>query len=179
MSANKEQLYHSFQQLFNTWYNTLCNYAYSFLKDRDTSEDIVQEVFVRIWEDRPQIIGTEGVRYYLFTAVRNNCISRLRKEKRQVVLSLDEGMPTPAPERREDPDYRALVRIAIDELPPRCREVFLLSRFSKMTYKDIARSLDISEKTVENQLGKALKLIRAFLKGKGVYLAWALVNIFL
>ena len=179
MSANKEQQYHSFQQLFDTLYNVLCNYAHSFLKDRDKSEDIVQEVFIRIWEDRPQMIGTEGIRYYLFTAVRNNCISVLRKEKRQIVLGLDEKMAEPSPEIREDADYRTLIRIAIDELPPKCREVFLLSRFSKMTYKEIASSLDISEKTVENQLSKALRSIRTFLKDKGVYLAWALVNIFM
>jgi RNA polymerase sigma-70 factor (ECF subfamily) len=176
MSTDREELYYLFQQVFDTWYNALCNYACSYLKDTDICEDIVQETFIRIWEDRPQIIRTEGIRYYLFTAVRNNCISYLRKAKRHSTMDLDDQPAAYIQDKEEEPDYRTLVRKAIDELPPRCREVFLLSRFSNMTYKEIAGSLDISEKTVENQMTKALKMMRAFLRENGVYLAWALVN---
>ena len=176
MSTDKRDSYYLFQQVFETWYNTLCNYAYSYVRDRDTCEDIVQEVFVRIWEDRPQLIGTEGLRYYLFTAVRNNCISYLRQANKHRHADPDEARPVYIQNRREQAEYRAIVRQAIDSLPPRCREVFLLSRFSNMTYKEIAGTLDISEKTVENQMTKALKLMRTFLKDNGVYLIWAITN---
>jgi RNA polymerase sigma-70 factor (ECF subfamily) len=85
----------------------------------------------------------------------------------------------PAEEKGKDLEYRVLLGKAIDSLPPKCREVFLLSRISDMSYKEIAAALGISQKTVENQLGKALKILRAFLKDKGVYLAWGMVNFFL
>ncbi|MBN8853067.1 MAG: hypothetical protein BGO55_13965 [Sphingobacteriales bacterium 50-39] len=179
MSTDKRDSYYLFQQAFETWYGTLCNYAYSYVRDRNACEDIVQEVFTRIWEDRPQLIGTEGIRYYLFTAVRNNCISWLRQAKKHSAADPDGAQPVYIEHRREQTEYRAMVRQAIDNLPPRCREVFLLSRFSNMTYKEIAGSLDISEKTVENQMTKALKLMRSFLKDHGVYLAWALTNFLL
>jgi RNA polymerase sigma-70 factor (ECF subfamily) len=180
MSTNRDHLYHSFQVVFNTWYNSLCNYADSFLKDESACEDIVQDVFMRVWKDRPDLIGTEGIRYYLFTAVRNNCITKLRREKKAGVVEWEDEAVDYIQDKENGPtDYMALVQTAIEGLPPRCREVFLLSRISNMTYKEIAASLGISVKTVENQLSKALKMIRAFLKDKGVYLAWALVNIFL
>lgn len=163
--------YHAFQVVFDTWYNVLCNYAYSYLKDEDACEDVVQEVFTRIWEHRPDLIGTEDLRYYLFTAVRNNCISQLRKEKKNNVTHWDNESAEYMQEEEDgekEQERSAAIQKAIEGLPPRCKEVFLLSRISNMTYKEIAKSLDISEKTVENQIGKALKLIRA-----------ALVNIFL
>lgn len=161
--------YSAFQVVFDTWYNALCNYAYSYLKDEDACEDIVQEVFTRIWEHRPNLIGTEEIRYYLFTAVRNNCISQLRKEKKNSTIHWENESSEYIQDKEDkERDYRAQIQKAIDGLPPKCREVFLLSRISNMTYKEIAKSLGISEKTVENQIGKALKLIRA-----------ALVNIFL
>jgi RNA polymerase sigma-70 factor (family 1) len=180
MSTNRDHLYHSFQVVFNTWYNSLCNYANSFLKDECACEDIVQDVFMRIWKDRPDLIGTEGIRYYLFTAVRNNCITKLRREKKAAVVDWKDEAVDYIPDKENGPtDYMALVQTAIEGLPPRCREVFLLSRISNMTYKEIAASLDISVKTVENQLSKALRMIRAFLKDKEAYLVWALANIFL
>jgi RNA polymerase sigma-70 factor (ECF subfamily) len=176
MHKDNRDSYHIWQQVFETWYDPLCNYAYSYTKDRNACEDIVQEVFVRIWEDRPQLIATDGVRYYLFTAVRNNCISYLRKTNKHDSGDPDEVRPVFIQHKTEQAEYRELVRQAIGILPPKCREVFLLSRFSNMTYKEIASSLDISEKTVENQMSKALKLMRAFLKDNGIYLMWALAN---
>jgi len=180
MSMPEGHQYHTFQIIFDTYYNALCSYACSYLKDEDASEDIVQEVFTRIWEHRRDLIGREDLRYYLFTAVRNNCISQLRKEKKSSAREWYDGYLDYIQDKEEgEQHYRAVLQKAIEELPPRCKEVFLLSRISNMTYKEIAGSLGISEKTVENQMGKALKLIRAFLKSKGVYLVWAaLANIF-
>src|SRR5258708_20888368 len=81
MDIPHEYQYRQFQIAFTTYYNSLCNYALNFVKNEDTSEDIVQEVFTRIWEIRRDLIGTDAIRYYLFTAVRNNCITHLRREK--------------------------------------------------------------------------------------------------
>jgi RNA polymerase sigma-70 factor (ECF subfamily) len=169
----QEHLYRQFKTVFHTYYNSLCNYAFTFVKNEDASEDIVQEVFMKIWEGRRDLLMEDSVRYYLFTAVRNNSITWLRQKKNSAITAWDgeEIFNEPAPERnREEPDQRLMLQSAIGRLPPKCREVFLLSRLSGLTYKEIAASLGISVKTVENQLGKALKIIRVFLKEKGVYL---------
>src|SRR5882757_842106 len=174
MTIPEEHLYRQFQTVFNAYYNSLCNYAFTFVKNEDTSEDIVQEVFMRIWEGRRELLLEDAVRYYLFTAVRNNSITWLRQKKNTGMVewneenSLHEAVPEK--ERGSDRDYELLLQEGIGLLPPKCREAFLLSRLSNMTYKQIAASLGISVKTVENQLGKALKILRAFLKEKGIYL---------
>lgn len=173
MIMSQEHLYSQFKMVFHTYYNSLCNYAFTFVKEEDVSEDIVQEVFMRVWEGRRELLLEDSVRYYLFTAVRNNSITHLRQKKNSAVTTWngEEIMNEPAPERKEaEPDQRLLLQKAIGQLPPKCREVFLLSRLSGLTYKEIASSLGISVKTVENQLGKALKILRVFLREKGVYL---------
>ncbi|HEX9509989.1 MAG TPA: RNA polymerase sigma-70 factor [Puia sp.] len=181
MSISQEHLYGRFQTVFNTYYNSLCNYAFTFVKNEDTSEDIVQDIFMRIWEGRRDLLLEDTVRYYLFTAVRNNSITHLRQQKNTEEWN-GEDIPdetVPEKERGNDRDYRLSLQKGIDRLPPKCREVFLLSRFSNMTYKQIAASLGISVKTVENQLGKALKNLRVFLKEEGIYLVGLLIGFFL
>jgi len=186
MHSPESPSYRQFQIVFDKYYNPLCNYALTFTKNADSSEDIVQELFVKIWEDRRDLLNDETIRYYLFTATRNNCITWLRGRKNAVILEWNEqdheSVTDPGAfsgyrdcDRETDP---ALLKEAIDRLPPKCREVFLLSRFSKMSYKDIAASLGISTKTVENQLSKALRMLRSFLKENGVYLAW-IIQLFL
>ncbi|HEY4061914.1 MAG TPA: RNA polymerase sigma-70 factor [Puia sp.] len=200
MSIPESHLYRQFQAVFDTYYNSLCNYAFTFTKNAESSEDIVQELFIKIWEDRRDLLMKNTIRYYLFTAVRNNSISWLRQEKKVVLVEWNEheetyamavqpaaaGAATSAAgagslfgeERVAVEDYREILEKGMATLPPKCREVFVLSRFSHMSYKEIASSLGISVKTVENQLGKALKILRVFLRENGVYLAYALVNFF-
>jgi RNA polymerase sigma-70 factor (family 1) len=195
MNTPESHQYRQFQAVFDTYYNSLCNYAFTFTKRAESSEDIVQELFIKIWEDRRELLTENTIRYYLFTAVRNNSISWLRQEKKFVLVEWNEREeayagtmePVTIPASRyisgeEEPgtkDYHGLLEKGLEELPPKCREVFVLSRFSHMTYKEIASGLGISVKTVENQLGKALKILRAFLRENGVYLAWAMINFFL
>jgi RNA polymerase sigma-70 factor (family 1) len=181
MNISQEHLYGRFQAVFTTYYNSLCNYAFTFVKDKDVSEDIVQELFMKIWEGRRELILQDSVRYYLFTAVRNNSISYIRKQKNTEEWNGEEIPDEVIPEKegRSEEEYRQLLQKGIDRLPPKCREIFLLSRFSNMTYKQIAGSLNISVKTVENQLGKALKSLRGFLKKEGLYLVGPLIGFFL
>jgi RNA polymerase sigma-70 factor (family 1) len=198
MNTPESHLYRQFKAVFDTYYNSLCNYAFTFTKNAESSEDIVQDLFIKIWEDRRELLMENTIRYYLFTAVRNNSISWLRQEKKFVLVEWTEReeayadtaeamgsgfqQGSPAGSVQEPAtvaDYRKLLEKGILGLPPKCREVFELSRFSHMTYKEIASSMGISVKTVENQLGKALRILRSFLKENGVYLAWALLNYFL
>jgi len=176
MDLTKELYYRRFQALFADYYSPLCNYALTFVKSAEVSEDIVQEVFTRIWESRREVILEDSARFYLFTAVRNNCITHLRKEKKTGLVEwtdqeiVYEESPQPVKEPDQEINYELLLQEGIDRLPPKCREIFVLSRLSNMKYKEIAESLGISIKTVENQLGKALKLMRLLFREKGIYM---------
>lgn len=175
MHIVNELPYQQFQKVFEQYYNPLCNYAFSFVNDLSLSEDIVQETFVKIWERKQDIISSEGVRFYLFTAVRNNCLTHLQKEKKVPIVELndydaaDEQIPVHQ-EVNVETDYRSHLAAAMDQLPPKCREVFMLSRMSKQSYKEIADTLGVSIKTVENQIGKALKILRAYVKDRKMFL---------
>lgn len=163
----EEKPYQEFRSVFEQYYNPLCNYAYSFLKDSDSSEDIVQEVFIKIWENRKDLIASNSIRFYLYTAVRNNCFTYLEKNKRTKIIPItdqDVSEDSSPLDGESGTDYNALLKQAIDQLPPKCREVFLLNRISKQSYQEVADQLNISVKTVENQIGKALRILRAFAK---------------
>lgn len=181
MTFSETDPYRQFQVVFRAYYNPLCNYAFTFTKDADASEDIVQELFIKIWEQRRELLREASIRYYLFTAVRNNCITWLRREKQLAIVQFTgyevttDTTPYPDEPVAGERDDQLLLEQAIGRLPPKCKEVFLLSRFGKLSYKEIATNLDISPKTVENQLGKALKILRAFLKESGVCLTLAVV----
>ena len=157
----------AFQKLFNTCYGDLCHYAATILKDMDEAEDVVQGVFLKIWENRNELDIKHNVRSYLFRTVYHKCINQL--EHRVVKLkyqdhgkrerSLDVQHPEVFPQEVEDN-----IKQAIGKLPPQCRKVFLLSRYEELRYSEIAHKLNISVNTVENQVSKALKILRAELK---------------
>jgi len=156
-----------FQQLFSAEYSKLCRYALSYMQDAHSAEDVVQDTFIRIWETKRDLISSPEIRYYLVTAVRNNCISALRKLKSSSI-HFPETAPEPEPEpffllflHREDAAEKASrVAAALNLLPPKCKEIFLLVKMHGLSYKQVAESLDISVKTVENQMGKALRVLR-------------------
>lgn len=166
-------LYKQFQLVFEQYYDPLCKYAFSYVKERDACEDIVQEVFARIWETRQDIVSTDSVRFYLFTAVRNNCLTYLHTAQRVPTYSLSEleiedvdhmGITAEEPLPGEAVNYRMLLGKGIEQLPPKCREVLLLCRLGDLNNQEVANSLGISVKTVNNQLWKAIKLLKAFAK---------------
>ncbi len=171
--TEKEKLYDQFKSIFNEYYQSLCNYAYSFIKEKQASEDIVQEIFLRVWEKRPDIITSDSVRFYLFTSVRNNSISFIENKKKYSVIpdsDRESILATLAEEKQEDEpaDNLALIKKGLSLLPPKCKDTFLLSRIGKLSYKEIANAMGISVKTVENQIGKAIKILRDFMKEQKV-----------
>lgn len=164
-------IYRQFQLVFKELYAPLCQYAFTFLKDKDACEDIVQEIFTRIWEKNRAALGTygDGIRFYLFNAVRNNCLTFLSREKRLPVYSLDDRnmdrstlheWGDSAQEGDFQANYKARLAEYIEQLPPKCKEVFLLTRMGQLSHREVASALDISVKTVENQLWKAMKILR-------------------
>lgn len=170
-----EEIRQDFEIFFRQHYERLCSYAYTFLKNKESCEDIVQDIFIKIWEQRQDLIGSDQLKFYLFTAVRNNCLTTLKKNKKNIMHDWsDEDAPDEI-EIRIDPqeksvDPHKMISEAMEQLPPKCREVFMLSRLSGQTYQQIADSLNISVKTVENQMGKAIKMMKVFARDNRIYL---------
>lgn len=182
MSTNSP-LYSQFQQEFSLYYEPLCQYAYTIVKEPHVCEDIVQDIFMHVWEKRQNLVGNEGLRYYLYTAVRNNSLTWIQRNKRSVVTPLtgheaQQAAPDQYSPEKAETDFQSLMRSALEKLPPKCREVFVLSRMGKLTYQEIADTRQISVKTVENQMGKALKILRNFIREKQAYLPVILFSIF-
>ena len=124
----------------------------------------MQDLFARLWEDRDQLQISSSLKAYLFTATKNRSLNHLQQEKRHTELQqlfVEQVEFSPAEEPEDDTHLlQRRIREAIEALPPKCREVFELSRFEGMTYQEIADEMGIARKTVENQMGKALGLLR-------------------
>lgn len=148
--------------LFRLHYRSLCGFALGYLKDTDQAEDIVQELFVRLWQDRESLSIQSSVKSYLFTAVRNRCLNAIAVNKRMRSLDEEADGQIAGEGRGEDDlaERAARVHAAIETLPTERRKVFRLSRNEGLKYHEIAERLGISVKTVENQMGKALKTLR-------------------
>ncbi|MBO9729816.1 MAG: RNA polymerase sigma-70 factor [Chitinophaga sp.] len=166
-----DNLYKQFRLVFEQYYNPLCKYAYGYIRDKEVCEDIVQDVFIKIWESHRDILLIQGIKYYLFTAVRNNCLTYIKREQRIPVYSLtnidvEEELSAAGTDSTEGDqvNYKELLNKGIEQLPLKCKEVFLLSRLGNFSNQDVANNLGISIKTVNNQIWKALKLLRASVK---------------
>jgi RNA polymerase sigma-70 factor (ECF subfamily) len=158
-----------FEKLFVNWYGPLNAYACSVLKDESLAGEAVQAVFSRLWERRDQLRIQTSVKAYLYGCVYHECVSWLRKEKGRRVhragvlarLGREAGRsPENAFDKVEAGELEQRFQRALDDLPEHCRAIFQLSRFSELKYREIADQLGISVKTVEAQMGKALKLLR-------------------
>lgn len=159
----------AFEMLFKSYYKPLCNYAYTFIPDKDEAEEIVQSTFLSVWEKRDTLQIQTAVKPYLYAMVRNACLNVIKHEKikqkhateelalgREGYESVTQAVHTSELEKQ--------IQRAMEKLPEQCRLVFKLSRFEELKYAEIAGQLNISVKTVENQMGKALKIMREQLK---------------
>lgn len=155
----------TFRKRFDEYYPYLCKIAYEYIKDVDIVKDIVQETFIAVWNRQRDNLPEKEFALYMARAVRNNCISYIKKQDKVTVsfddihdkekfFSITEEDMTEATARNN------VIARTLSDLPPKCRQVFLMSRMEGMRYKDIAEELGISEKTVENQIAKALRLLR-------------------
>lgn len=152
-----------FQKLFEEYYASLVLFAYNYVKDQDEAEEMVQEVFTNVWIKAETIAITSSVRSYLYGCVRNASLNHLKHQKivnqyqsHQLATASDSFEETPL----ELEELQQKLRAALDKIPAKCREVFELNRFEGLRYKEIAAQLNLSLKTVENQMGKALKILR-------------------
>jgi RNA polymerase sigma-70 factor (ECF subfamily) len=149
----------------------LANYAFSILRSKEDAEDIVQDTFIKLWQNTPQVVETPQAKFYILTAVKNNCISLLRKQAGKRFIEPETANLHTVPEERspeKKDDMEEIVGKALSLLPPQCGVIFKMSRFGKLTYQQIATELDLSVKTVENQVGKALRLMRDYARQNNI-----------
>ena len=159
--------------LFSTYFSPLAGVAYRIVQDQDAAKDIVQDVFVRLWTHRDTLQITTSLNSYLRRSVVNASIDHKRRFYEKNKQSLEgqgewEDVTTTAEEKLREEDTKQQINRAISTLPERCRLIFILSRYEELTYAQIAEKLDISVKTVENQMTKALKVLKKKLKDVGV-----------
>ncbi|MDN5217132.1 RNA polymerase sigma-70 factor [Fulvivirgaceae bacterium BMA12] len=151
---------------YSLYFQDLCKYSLKYVSIMEIAEEVVSEVFYKMWKNRDTISFNYSVKAYLFSAVRNQSIDYLRKSQNQRLFSshlyLDIASPHVTPED-EYTFYELNNRInfAIESLPPRCKKIFRLSRDKGFKYKEIAQMLNISVKTVETQMRKALICLRS------------------
>lgn len=154
----------AFEEMFRGYHQQLCRYAFTIVKDADQAQEMVQDVFLRIWERRGTIEITTSVKAYLYRSVHNACLNLNQQKKKEVRMdevSLKVIHPSAnAEERVQDGELNRAIASGLDKLPAECRKVFEMSRFGEMKYREIADALGISVKTVENQMGKALRIMR-------------------
>ena len=161
----------AFELLFKMYYPTLCSFSNKYLINPEEAKDVVQDVFLKLWENRDEIDTKESLKAYLFRITANNSIDRLRRRKVKTkydeilkLVYLDNYEPSPHNSllERELSEY---IGLALSKIPPQCRRVFDLSRIEGLKYNEIAKYLKISIKTVESHMSKALTLIRTELRG--------------
>ena len=155
----------AFEQVFKMHYKNLHAYAFTMLKDEDEAEEMVQQVFFKLWERSEHLSFSGSIAAYLYRAVHNESLNFIKHQKVKAghQLHVAYSMKNKAEQAQPKMIRKELenkFREALNELPEQCRTVFQLSRFEDMKYKEIADKLDISVKTVENHMGKALKLLR-------------------
>jgi len=151
-------------ELLREFWEPLVSYAQEIVSGRDQAEDVVQEVVLRVWERRSDWTPTDRLQAFLYRATRNEALNhrRNRNTRRGFLERIKIPRPT-APDPAEVSEEAVLarrVRAAIDDLPTRRREIFILARFHGQTHREIAEILDISPQTVSNQMSSALSQLR-------------------
>lgn len=157
----------AFRSLFFEFFSSLCVFAHRYVEDWDTCEDLVQDTFFKIWKNRKSIEINTSSRNFLITSVRNSCIDYLRKQ--------DSARAWQEKEIKDKTEYTSddlyshieleqMLTTALSKLPGNVREVFEMNRFEGKTYKEIAEEKNISVKTVEAHMTKALKVLRIELR---------------
>lgn len=153
-----------FEQVYKTHFKNLHAYAFSMLKNDAAAEEMVQNVFLKIWEKRQQLPAEIPLRAYLYRSVHNESLNYLKHQKIKSRYKLHVVSTANTHEhsvsKHAPSELEKKLRIALNELPEQCRTIFQMSRFEELKYREIAERLNISVKTVENQMGKALKLLR-------------------
>lgn len=158
----------AFETLFRKYYAPLFNYAHTFVKQKDDADEVVQDLFFNIWKNKEKLNISSSFKSYVYRAVYNNSIQRIRKQQKSI--SLNKRHPLDGTTSYLEPDFIQIKELTdtiekvLQQLPERSRKIFELSRFEGLKYHEIAKKLSISIKTVEANMSKSLKTFRKYLK---------------
>jgi len=167
---------HDFEKLFREFFAPLMAFSRRILADEDDAREVVHQVFINLWEKREEIDLSTSMKSYLFTSVNNRSLNMIRDRKK---FSSEEMPDLPGEwdvsAQIESMELEEKIREVIASLPEKCREIFQLNRFEGLKYSEIATQMDISVKTVENQMTKALKILRQELGKYLTLLLWLIL----
>lgn len=159
---------HTFESLFRAQYPVLCGYARKYVEDIDQAEEIVQEMFFNFWQKKDKVEINISLEAYLFRSVRNACLNYLKhlKIREEYRLATNDEIRKKEQEVHDHVvalELQERIENVIDQLPPERKKIFKMSRYEELKYKEIAEKLNLSVKTVEVQMSKALKFLRLHL----------------
>ncbi len=167
----KKSDYASYNQLFVRYYSRLCAFVFGITHNYNSSEDVVQELFIRIWTNRHKLEMNESISGYLYRASKNAALNHLRSEKTR--KKSVENFPVQEWQTDESlieqVEFSAFLQQCIEQLPERSRDVFMKSRFEGLKQKEISDQLGISVKTIKNQIWKSLQYLKSCLEAKGAF----------
>ncbi len=157
-------LQEDFEKLYRRYRAGLVHFANSIINSRPDAEEIVQDMFIAIWDKREQLAFDDTLKNYLFTGVKNRCLNHIKKA-RLAFSDMPDEFPVPSndasiTDHLQSRETEGRINYLINLLPTKCKMVFLLSRMHELSYKEIAAVMDITPKTVENQIGLALKFLK-------------------
>ena len=156
---------HAYKELFKSLYHYLYPFARTIVKEKESAEEVVSDVFIKVWEKRKELEKIDNLKVYLYVSTRNIAFNYLDKQKRNATFSIDDFQAEFTsvyfdPEQMLiTADMLALIQKAIDQLPPKCKMIFKLVKDDGLKYREVAEVLGLSVKTVENQLAIALEKI--------------------
>lgn len=160
----------AFKYFFDTYYDDLCNFVNIYLHNESVSEDIVQNIFIFLWENKYTLPSNCSIRSYLYTASKNKSLNYLRnlRNKNRIIGTLlsqpDFTYDYPADRFLEFEELKKIICDAVERLPAQCKKIFQMSRDDDLTNREIAEKLGITVKTVENQITIAIKKIKGSIK---------------
>lgn len=170
IAAIRNDDYASYNRLFVRYYSRLCQYVYSWLENKEDTEDLVQELFLSLWSSRKKNEVRENVSGYLFKMAKNMSLNHIRAAKNYRIL-LEKQSNTPLhyeEDLLETDEFRIALYDCIERLPDRSREVFMLHRLKGLKQKEISEMLSISVKTIKNQIWMSLQKLKRCLEIKGM-----------
>lgn len=159
----------SYKKLFFHFFLPLKSFSFSIIKSQETAEEIVSDIFLDIWKRRKQLSAIEDLKIYLYTAVRNNSVRKLQQNKKGTFFCLDDlQVEFASPDENAEAilltnELSQKIDLAIENLPQRCKIIYKLAKEDGLKYKEIALLLNVSIKTIDNQVATALKKIAAVL----------------
>ncbi|WP_455668762.1 RNA polymerase sigma-70 factor [Phocaeicola sp.] len=160
----------AFNYIFDTYFVPMCRLGYIYLNNQEEAEEAALDIFIHLWEKRMELNIQISLKSYLFQSVRNRCLNVIRDKKRTCSLEDIGELKQEEYPFLEMEELNRLIEEAVLALPEKCREIFSKSREQQQTYQEIATEMNISIKTVEAQISKALKRIKEYLGNKYLFL---------